>query len=514
MNVFRFFPNVLRCFAVSLCLAAAARGETPLPADAFPLLRFTAPLTNVTGDWQGKARAEGGLAVLDGCGPGGSAESAVTLDAFAHGDDSLALLVEVGPKNTAKALRVRITDQDQHECEWRFVLPQAGSAPVLVKAEKGASLLVPNQPDPRDISINDLRRLSGIALVGDGQPGAVLDVKVSAVVAVKPDAEALAAREALSKGIKEREGWLKNRNKLAAQYVAQFPEFASATPAPVPGKKTLRGYHIGNSLTFKALSYPWGEYKKPWSITAYEQRLLAFMDARGVRYVPGWHVSWGASLPSIWSRRYEPAVGNVGSAAQALAAYTWDILTLQLWGADEEGDVAASKNFIAMAAAKNPAIRVFLVETWVEKKDTLDPDYPTQWAREWKPGQKYGIPPIHCAAYAKAVFERLKKEEAGLKNPVRIIPIGTVLFELDKRMRAGEVPGYTRVEEIYNDKVHLKEEGNYVALETFYAVMTGQNPKGQPRTDLFPTVTDAFAAIVQETVWKVVTSVPDTGVSK
>lgn len=143
----------------------------------------------------------------------------------------------------------------------------------------------------------------------------------------------------------------------------------------------------------------------------------------------------------------------------------------------------------------------------------MTPDYPTQWNREWKEGQRYGIPPIHCQAYARSVFRRLRQATTDLCRPVRLIPIGTVLYELDKRMRAGGVPGFTRIEDLYQDEVHLNENGNYVALETFYAVMLGRNPAGQPRTDLFPTVTDAFAAVVQDTVWHVVTLTPVTDVN-
>jgi len=518
MNSFRFVrkPNVKLAAAfvaaLTTCLTLHAEPSQISP-DAFRLVDFSKPFTTVEGDWKGKVKVENGQAEIENCSTKGSAGYAVSSDIFAHGNDSMGILVQAGPKNTAKSIYVRMLDQDQHECVWVFQLPQAGASPELVKANNGASLLLPNQPDPRDFSINDLRRITGISLAGNSEYGPLLDVQVSAIVAVKPDEAAIAAREGLSKSIKQREGWMKTRDTLAAQYVAKFPEITTPTPAEIPGKKTIRGYHVGNSLTFKALSFPYSDFKKPWSITAYEDRLIAFMEGRGIRYVPGWHVSWGASLPSIWNNRYEPAVGNAGPAAKALVDYYWDVLTLQLWGSDEAGDVEASRNLIDLAIAKNPEIRVYLVETWVEKNDKLDPDFSTQWNREWKPGQKFGIPPIHCAAYAKAVFERLQKATSDLRHPVRLIPVGTVLYELDKRMRAGEVPGFTRVEDLYNDKVHLKETGNYVALETFYTVITGQNPKGQPRTDMFPAVTDDFSAIVQDTVWKVVTSTPGTGVT-
>jgi hypothetical protein len=391
---------------------------------------------------------------------------------------------------------------------WSVALPKPGGQPVLVTARDGASLALPNRPDPRDCGVNDLRRISACDLLGDADGNGVLDVRISAILAVKPDAAALTARAALAEKHKKAAGWASTRDSLAAKFVAHFPEITVATPAAVPGKRMLRAFHIGNSLTFKALSH---QYVK-WSPLAYEERILAFMDGRGVHYVPGWHISWGASLPSIAKRPFEPAVSNAGPLGKALADYTWDVLTLQLWGSDSAGDVEAARQFIAMGVARNPDLQPFLVETWVHKEKTLTPDFPTQWNREWKVDQRFGIPPIHCRAYARLVFERLRQATPDLRRPVRLIPIGSVMCELDRRMRAGEVPGFARVEELYNDEVHLTENGNYIALETFAAVILGADPRGQPRTALFPTVSDAFAAVVQETVWKIVTGTPESGV--
>ena len=487
-------------------LSAAAQ----IPADAVRLVGFEKPFTTAEADWAGRARVADAHAVLESCGSKGSATYEGPRDLFAQGDATLALYVKVGPHNTATTLCLKLRDEDQHECEWSFPLPKPGAGFEWAKAKNGASLLLPNQPDPRDYSINDLRRISRVTLLGIPEDNRVLDVQIAGIFALKPDAETLAARETLRQNTKKRETEMRNRDSLAARYVANFQELNVPAPAPIAGQPVLRGYHIGNSLTFKALSYPYATYKKPWSITAYEERVIAFMKQRGVHYVPGWHVSWGASLPSLWNNRFNPAVANAGVAPNALSDYTWDLLTLQLWGSDTEGDVNASKKFIALAVTKNPAVQVFLVETWVEKNDQID--FSTQWNREWKADQKYGTPPIHCAAYSRMVFANLKKATADLRKPVRFIPIGTVLYELDKRMRAGTVPGFTRVEELYQDKVHLNETGNYVALETFYTVMLGRNPKGLPRTDLFPTVTDSLAAIVQDVIWQVVTSMPETGV--
>lgn len=489
-----------------ICLAGWA-GE--IPADAVRLVGCDTPFTAASGSWAGKATVASGRLALSGCSGAGAVSYPMTVGLAEHADDSLAILVQSGPANTAQSLAVRLADQDGRACVWSFTLPKPGAEPVLVAARDGASLAVPNRPDPRDCGVNDLRRITTCQLQAEAEDKGVLDVQVSAVLAVKPDAASLAARAALAEKQKKVQGWTAARLALSAKYVANFPELSVAVPPAVPGKRTIRAFHIGNSLTFKALSH---QYKQ-WSLLGYEERLLAFMDGRGVHYVPGWHISWGASLPSIWSRPFEPAVANAGALGQALVDCTWDVLTVQLWGADSVGDVAAAKGMIAMALAKNPELQSFLVETWVHKEKTLVPDFPTQWNRPWKEGDTYGIPPIHCQAYARLVFKRLREATADLRHPVRLIPIGSVMAELDRRMRAGQVAGFTRVEELYNDDVHLTENGNYVALETFYAVILGKDPKGQPRSTFFPTVDDAFAAAVQDAVWQVVTTTPETGVS-
>ncbi len=43
-------------------------------------------------------------------------------------------------------------------------------------------------------------------------------------------------------------------------------------------------------------------------------------------------------------------------------------------------------------------------------------------------------------------------------------------------------------------------------------MLFARDPRGLPRTALFPTVSDAFAAQVQQAVWLVVTGTPESGV--
>jgi hypothetical protein len=454
--------------------------------------------------WQGRAALADGTLVLPGCTRSGWAGFAVTADLSPHAERTPVLRVAVGQANASQRVELRLLDQDGHECAWSFTLPAAGQTADVAAAD-GASFTLPNRPDPRDGAINDLRRITAWRIAAD----AAVDVRVLAVLAVDPDPATLQARTALGDKRRKEQGWVATREKLSAQFLATFPELSTPTPAAPAGKRLVRALHVGNSLTFQALSAPF----KQWSLLAYEQRVIDLMDARGIRYIPAWHISWGASLPSIWKHPFEPAVANAGPLGRVLEQQYFDVLTMQLWGADVAGDVAAASAMIAAAVARNPALRSFLVETWVRKEKTLEPDYRTQWERPWPETQRYGVPPIHCRAYARLVFQRLQEATAGLRQPVRLIPVGSVLAELDSRLRAGAIPGLTRIEDLYADDVHLSERGSYAVLETFYAVILGESPLGRPRTERFASVDDAYATLVQEVVWQVVTHTPESGVA-
>ncbi|MBN8526175.1 MAG: hypothetical protein J0M02_12650 [Planctomycetes bacterium] len=464
---------------------------------AEPVLTCTGPIESAPA-WQAMVgAAEGGVRISGAAGPGWAGCSAPA-ELSAHAERTPILRLAVGGRNAAKRVLLHLLDQDGHDCSWVFDLPGPGTS-AEVPAAAWASFTLPNRPDPRDGAINDLRRITAWRITTEPGSG-ILDVRIEAVLAGDPDAAGIAARAALAEQRRKEQGWAAAREKLSAQFQAAFPELSTPHPQAPAGRRLVRALHIGNSLTFQALSTTWTQ----WSLLGYEQRTIDVMEARGVRYIPAWHISWGASLPSIWSNAFSPAVANAGPVGRVLDSNWFDVITLQLWGGDAQGDVAAATAMIAKAAARNPDIRPFLVETWVKREKTLDPPFLAQWERPWVVGQRGGIPPVHCRAYARQVFADLQAANPGLRHPVRLIPIGSVLAELDRRFRAGAYPGLARVEELYADEVHLNQRGNYAAWETFYAVIIGDSPIGKTRLERFPGVDDAFAGLVQDVVQQVV----------
>jgi hypothetical protein len=80
-------------------------------------------------------------------------------------------------------------------------------------------------------------------------------------------------------------------------------------------------------------------------------------------------------------------------------------------------------------------------------------------------------------------------------------------------MKAGQLPPYKHVKELYADGIHLNNVGSYVVGCTFFATLYRENPKGLGGEAY--KVTDAkLAALIQETVWKVVSENPLAGVGR
>ena len=82
----------------------------------------------------------------------------------------------------------------------------------------------------------------------------------------------------------------------------------------------------------------------------------------------------------------------------------------------------------------------------------------------------------------KDYFERLtlelRKTCPNLKKPVLMVPVGHVMYELNQRMKAGAVPGYKQIKDVFADGIHLNNVGSYVVGCTYFATLCRENPEG------------------------------------
>ncbi len=257
-----------------------------------------------------------------------------------------------------------------------------------------------------------------------------------------------------------------------------------------------RVYFIGNSVT-DTIKY---------------DGLEQLAAERGRQLTWGRHMIPGAPLQWIWSH---PEDGfhqaPFGRYPAALAGHSWDVLCLQPFDRHidgQEGDVAMTRNFVRAALPASPALQVYIYARWPRKDQDGQLDYARQWLRTYT-GQ------WDSTNETRDFFERLavsvQKELPDLKQPVRIIPVGHVMHELDRRMQRREVPGLSHIGQVYQDQIHLNNVGSYIVACTFYATLYGDSPVGLS-TKSYDPIDPRLAKVIQETVWKVVVTCAESGV--
>jgi hypothetical protein len=118
--------------------------------------------------------------------------------------------------------------------------------------------------------------------------------------------------------------------------------------------------------------------------------------------------------------------------------------------------------------------------------------------------------------YFDKLYQQLTSETSA---PVYIIPAGLVLYELGKRIKAGEVPGLTSSDDLFRDRGHLAwDVGRYAAAVTIWTTMTGMPVSGEPdiwhyRPDSELWNIEGLRETIDRVVWEVVSGYPHTGVS-
>ena len=209
----------------------------------------------------------------------------------------------------------------------------------------------------------------------------------------------------------------------------------------------------------------------------------------------------GAPLQWIWQHPkdgfQEPPFGHYPTA---LANFQWDVLSLQPFDRHldgKDGDLAMAKNFIDLTLPKSPELQVYVYARWPRQgKD----DFDTAWLKKYTGGWDN-------TNETKDYFERLtlelRKAYPKLKKPILMVPVGHVMYGLNQWMKAGKVPGYTDIKQLFADGIHLNNVGSYVVGCTFFATFYKQNPSGLP-TEPYKVTDSKLAAAIQDLVWRIV----------
>ncbi len=280
-----------------------------------------------------------------------------------------------------------------------------------------------------------------------------------------------------------------------AGVAALRPAAVPALPRLVPPVGPLTTYHLGHSLV---------------------GRDMPAMLAQMAGHEQASQLGWGASLAQhrqgdVPGFAVENAHPGHRPVAKALATGGYDALILtemvELRDALRWHDSAAElAHWATLAKAANPAIRVFLYETWHRLDDAsgwlerIDSDLQALW------------------------LDRLLYPAVREAGPIYLIPGGQVMAAAARAAEAGLVPGLTDRRHLFAtgkdgrpDTIHFNDLGAWLMAMTHFAVMYQRPPLGLPhrlaRADGSPadSVPNAAAPVLQQVVWQVVTGYRATG---
>lgn len=264
-----------------------------------------------------------------------------------------------------------------------------------------------------------------------------------------------------------------------------------------PADRPLRVFQIGHSLVGRDMP-----------------AMLAQLAGEGHGYEL--QLGWGTTLrehfePDLTINGFdvENATPRYRDAHEALASGEYDafVMTEMVSLKDairyhDSREYAA--RWAAEAVAGNPDIQIFLYESWHgldDKTEWLD-RLPNDLEEMWKNDLLW--PATRAAGRA-----------------VWLIPVGQVMARLVAEAEAspdgiGEMK--TRAD-LFTDNIHPNDLGAYLVALTHYAVLYGKSPVGLPKRLMLADDThanapsDLLARRMQEVVWEVVTTIPETGIA-
>ena len=222
------------------------------------------------------------------------------------------------------------------------------------------------------------------------------------------------------------------------------------------GRGEVSGFHVGNSLTWSAVS----------------PGLPTVIEALGGELSVGYHIRCGSPLENIVAEPSVfcvPTVAPYGNWHNALTLHEWDYVTFQTHAGMVASEIQAAINLVATATAggRNSQTRFFVYSAWPTRSDT-------QTYREAR------TQPLTAIAFNTEAFLGKLYYDVRAAHPAvdfGYIPVGEVLLRLDDVLRANPLPGFTSAWDLYGDSLHLNAAGRYVAHATLAAVVTGRRPE-------------------------------------
>lgn len=130
------------------------------------------------------------------------------------------------------------------------------------------------------------------------------------------------------------------------------------------------------------------------------------------------------------------------------------------------------RRFLEYALSYNPDIQVYIYEVW----HCIKSGTPTACAydldsSDWR--QRLDDDLNMWESFVARLNEQVKPA-----NPVCLIPAGQALAHLYDAIEAGQVPQLSKLEDIFEDDIHLNDLGRYFIATLHYGMLLRQNPVG------------------------------------
>jgi hypothetical protein len=278
----------------------------------------------------------------------------------------------------------------------------------------------------------------------------------------------------------------------------------------VANAKTIRAYHIGNSLTD---NIGYGGLGK-------------LATSKHDTYTFGKDVSPGVPLDMTWEGKTKTgsaySYGSYGLYDKALKNYTWDAMTLEPFDnqiSGSTGDLKISEDFINYAAKKSPHLQTYIYSRWPRRPQDssgnfLSFNYDKLWTTSYKGSSNRYDLSDERKGYFETLVSDLNHAMPKLQNSVKMVPVGDVFDSLDKQIKAKKLKGISNITQFYTDDIHMNKTGSYVIALTFFATMFDQTPVGSTVPGAYGSINSTLAKEIQSTVWTVVSHNPYSGVNQ
>jgi hypothetical protein len=266
------------------------------------------------------------------------------------------------------------------------------------------------------------------------------------------------------------------------------PSFLLMLLAALPaGTATASLYMIGNSVSDQINHADFRDL-----VIANGNLLVIGKDS-----IPGASLAWHVDNPESGF-----TLNPYGQYPQAFANYTWDALSLQPFSAFAT-ELPAAQALLDLFRVNSPDGVIYVYAQSLNSQSN-------SWdAGDWLADRAV----IGDTARNADWFEDFTRalQDSRPAATVRMVPVGHVFWELHQRMLAGMVPGFTHINQVYQDGWHYPTVGDYIVMTTYYATMLDESPQGIARFSPYDSLAPEVAAQIEAAAWHVVKRTPLSG---